>query len=74
MRGRGEGAEGVLQGQPGSLASLPPACLMKRTPVGFIIKELQLTDGEDRAMRRWGTATRRGVWEEETDINGLFCP
>lgn len=46
--------EGVLQGQPGSLASLPPACLMKRMPVGFIIKELQLTDRGRRSDAEMG--------------------
>lgn len=31
-----------------------PACLMKRMPVGFIIKELLITDGERGVMERWG--------------------
>lgn len=30
----------------------PLACLMKRTPVGFIIKELLITDGERGVMKK----------------------
>lgn len=32
----------------------PPACLMKKTPVGFIIKELLITDRKRGVMARWG--------------------